>query len=66
MKDITSKVKINELPPGVSPRNIIEREVLNALVTIVDPKTETFPTVTKGRTNVYMMVGLQGDGKTTT
>ncbi|KAH0793299.1 SRP54-type protein [Histomonas meleagridis] len=65
MKDITSKVKINELPPGVSPRKIIEREVLNALVTMIDPKTEAFQP-TKGRTNVYMMVGLQGSGKTTT
>lgn len=62
---VKAKVKLEELPPGMSARKIIEREVLNQLVSIVDPGREPFRP-TKGRPNVYMMVGLQGAGKTTT
>lgn len=65
MKSMNNSVQFDELPPGVSARKIIEREVLNSLISILDPGKEPYHPE-KGRTNVYMMVGLQGAGKTTT
>ena len=65
MKEIKSKVNLSELPPGVSARKIIEREVLNALVKMIDPGTQPWEPE-KDSVNVIMMVGLQGSGKTTT
>ncbi|OHT01389.1 SRP54-type protein [Tritrichomonas foetus] len=65
MKEVKSKVNLADLPPGVSARKIIEREVLNALVKMIDPGTQPWEPE-KDKVNVIMMVGLQGAGKTTT
>ena len=64
-KKIKERVNLKELPPGCSARKIIEREVLNELVSIIDPGEQPYQPE-KGKPNVYMMVGLQGAGKTTT
>lgn len=64
-KSIRSKVKISELPNGISAKRFIEKEILSHLVKIIDPKVEPFKPVHR-QTNVFMMVGLQGAGKTTT
>jgi signal recognition particle subunit SRP54 len=65
MKGVKDKVDLKNLPPGMSARKIIHREVLNQLIAMVDPGRDPYRPV-KGRPNVYMMVGLQGAGKTTT
>lgn len=63
--EVKNTIKLDKLPPGVSARKVIETEVLKSLVNLIDPKVEPFEPQ-KGRMNVYMMVGLQGAGKTTT
>jgi signal recognition particle subunit SRP54 len=66
MKAVKNKVEMKNLAKsGMSMRKIIQREVLNHLIATVDPgRHPSKPT--KCRPNVYMMVGLQGSGKTTT
>lgn len=65
MKEVKKNVNLEEIPPGISARKIIEREVLNALVKMIDPGTTPWQPE-KDKTNIVMMVGLQGSGKTTT
>ena len=65
MKEVKAKVNLADLPPGISARKVIEREVLNALVRMIDPGTEPWQP-DKEHCNIIMMVGLQGAGKTTT
>lgn len=65
IKEIKSKVNLSELPPGISARKIIEREVINALVKMIDPERQRWEPE-KDKLNIVMMVGLQGSGKTTT
>ncbi|KAK8892778.1 Signal recognition particle [Tritrichomonas musculus] len=65
IKEIKSKVNLSELPPGISARKIIEREVINALVKMIDPERPRWKPE-KDKLNIVMMVGLQGSGKTTT
>lgn len=65
IKEIKNKVNLSELPPGISARKIIEREVINALVKMIDPERQRWEPE-KDKLNIIMMVGLQGSGKTTT
>lgn len=46
-------------------KHIIQKVIFDELVELVNPVEEPFKPV-KGKTNVLMMVGLQGAGKTTT
>jgi signal recognition particle subunit SRP54 len=64
-KAMRSKIKLDEVQPGTSPKGKIERETINELVNLVSPNVEPYEPK-KGKTNVYMFVGLQGSGKTTT
>ena len=50
---------------GHNKRKLIQQAVFGELVKLVDPGVKSYVPV-KGRSNVIMMVGLQGSGKTTT
>ena len=50
---------------GHDKRKLIQQAVFGELVKLVDPGVKSYVPV-KGRSNVIMMVGLQGSGKTTT
>lgn len=60
-----NQIKLADIPQGVSQKKYIERQTLKELVKLVDPGVEAYKP-TKGQPNVYMFVGLQGSGKTTT
>lgn len=64
-KNVKSKVKLNELGPGVNRKRLIQKSVYDALVDIVNPHQTPYQPK-KGKSNVLMFVGLQGAGKTTT
>ncbi|KAK4501440.1 hypothetical protein PRZ48_007249 [Zasmidium cellare] len=64
-KSIKSSVKFNELPPHANKKRIIQKAVFDALVDIVNPHQKPYEPK-KGKSNVIMFVGLQGNGKTTT
>ncbi|KAL9114764.1 MAG: hypothetical protein Q9227_001443 [Pyrenula ochraceoflavens] len=64
-KDIKGTVKFSELPEKANKKRIIQQAVFDRLVALVDPHAEAFKPK-KGRSQVFMMVGLQGHGKTTT
>src|SRR3569833_2638435 len=64
-KSIKSTVSFKELPPAVNKKRLIQKSVFDELVRLVDPHAEPFKPK-KGKTNVIMIVGLQGAGKTTT
>lgn len=63
-KNVTNKVKLEELAAGVNKRKMIQKAVFDELCAMLDPGTK--PCVLKrGKPNVVMFVGLQGNGKTT-
>jgi len=64
-KNITEKVKIEDMAAGLNKRKIIQQAVFEELCTLVDPGAKPWRP-TKGKPNVIMFVGLQGAGKTTT
>ena len=64
-KAMKSKIKFDDEQIGQNNRGKIERETINELVNLVDPH-ETPYQPKKGQPNVFMFVGLQGSGKTTT
>ncbi|KAL1936641.1 hypothetical protein VTP01DRAFT_775 [Rhizomucor pusillus] len=63
--NVKKNVNINELGGGVNKKRVIEKAVMDELYQLVDPGTEPYKPV-RNRPNVFMMVGLQGAGKTTT
>ncbi|KAI7853214.1 SRP54-type protein [Circinella umbellata] len=63
--NVKKSVNINEMGGGVNKKKIIQKAVMDELFELVDPGVEPYKPV-KGRPNVFMMVGLQGAGKTTT
>ncbi|WKT48483.1 AAA ATPase domain [Fusarium oxysporum f. sp. vasinfectum] len=56
---------VNNSPPAVNKKRLIQKAVFDELVKLVDPHAEPFRPK-KGKSNVIMFVGLQGAGKTTT
>ncbi|EFJ34599.1 hypothetical protein SELMODRAFT_81201 [Selaginella moellendorffii] len=56
---------VEKLAAGHDKRHIIQKAVFHELRAMLDAGKPSF-TPTKGRTNVVMLVGLQGCGKTTT
>ena len=67
-KSIHSAVNFKDIPPNTTPnqkKRLIQQAVFEHLVQLVDPHVEPYK-IKKGRSNVIMMVGLQGAGKTTT
>ena len=63
-KNLLRKVNLEEMAAGHNPRKLIEKAVFEELCTMLDGGEPFQPK--KGRPNVVMFVGLQGNGKTTT
>jgi signal recognition particle subunit SRP54 len=62
---IEEKALKEDLPPGVARREHVVKVVYDELTNFLGEKTAKLD-VTQGRTNIFMMVGVQGSGKTTT
>ncbi|OGD46995.1 signal recognition particle [Candidatus Bathyarchaeota archaeon RBG_16_48_13] len=62
---IEEKALKEDLPPGVARREHVVKVVYDELTNFLGEKTTKLD-VTQGRTNIFMMVGVQGSGKTTT
>ncbi|GAA5803415.1 hypothetical protein HPULCUR_008895 [Helicostylum pulchrum] len=63
--NIKKNVNLEELANGANKKRMIEKAVMDELYNLVDPQVEPYKPV-KRRANIFMMVGLQGAGKTTT
>jgi len=63
--NVKRAVKLEEMAAGLNKRKIIERTVFTELCDMLDPGIEPYA-LQKGKSNVVMFVGLQGNGKTTT
>ncbi|MGQ9513850.1 MAG: signal recognition particle receptor subunit alpha [Thermoproteota archaeon] len=59
------KAASQEIPPGVSRKDQIIYSAYNELIRILG-EAPVEPKIERGRTNTYMLVGIQGSGKTTT
>jgi signal recognition particle subunit SRP54 len=64
-KNIKASIPLDQLGAGINKRKLVQKAVLDELVNLVDPRVEPYKP-TKGKSNVFMFVGLQGSGKTTT
>lgn len=64
-KNIKSIVNLDEVAAGVNKRRVIQKAIFDELVRLLDPQVVPFQP-RKGKPNVFMFVGLQGSGKTTT
>eukprot|EP01087_Luapelamoeba_hula_P004747 TRINITY_DN1469_c0_g1_i1.p1 TRINITY_DN1469_c0_g1~~TRINITY_DN1469_c0_g1_i1.p1 ORF type:complete len:496 (+),score=123.31 TRINITY_DN1469_c0_g1_i1:217-1704(+) len=64
-KRLATKLNVEEMAAGLNKRKLIQQAVFEELCQLIDPGTEPFKP-TKGKPNVFMFVGLQGAGKTTT
>lgn len=62
--NVTNKVKLEELAAGVNKRKLIQKAVFDELCSMLDPGTKP-AALKRGKPNVVMFVGLQGNGKTT-
>lgn len=63
-KNVANRVKLEELAAGVNKRKLIQKAVFDELCAMLDPGTKP-ATLKRGKDNVVMFVGLQGNGKTT-
>ncbi|SAM03981.1 hypothetical protein [Absidia glauca] len=63
--NVKKAVNVPDLGGGVNKKRIIEKAVMDELYNLVDPGAEPYKPV-KRKANIFMMVGLQGAGKTTT
>mmetsp|Transcript_14949 Transcript_14949/g.28939 ORF Transcript_14949/g.28939 Transcript_14949/m.28939 type:complete len:496 (+) Transcript_14949:82-1569(+) len=63
--NVKKTVQLEDMAAGLNKRKIIEKAVFSELCAMLDPGTEAYK-LKKGKSNVVMFVGLQGNGKTTT
>lgn len=63
-KNVTSRVNLEELAAGVNKRKLIQKAVFDELCSMLNPGTKP-ALIKRGKPNVVMFVGLQGNGKTT-
>jgi len=63
-QEIQERVLKEQLPPGISRREHVVKVVYQELTKFLGEKPARLPIET-GRTNVLMLVGIQGSGKTT-
>lgn len=64
-QSVKKKVNLEELAAGVNRRKLIQKAVFDELCNMLNPGSSP-PPLKKGKPNVVMFVGLQGNGKTTT
>ncbi|MHA1836178.1 MAG: signal recognition particle receptor subunit alpha, partial [Candidatus Odinarchaeia archaeon] len=64
-RKIEKKAMEVELPPGISRREYVLKMIYDELTNILGKKTEPIK-IKHGQTNILMLVGIQGSGKTTT
>jgi len=62
---VLNRLKFEELAAGVNKRKMIQGAVVDELCALLDSGRDPVP-LKKGKPNVIMFVGLQGNGKTTT
>lgn len=63
--NLDNKIKNEKFKPGINKAKWVYNAIFDELVNLVDPKCEPYK-VKRGRSQVIMLVGLQGAGKTTT
>ncbi|ORX56448.1 signal recognition particle protein [Hesseltinella vesiculosa] len=64
-ENVKKAVNINDIGGGVNKKRIIEKAVMDELFDLVDAHTDVYKP-TKRKSSIFLMVGLQGAGKTTT
>lgn len=64
-RKLKQSINYKEITPGLSLKKIIEKAIFNELVKLIDPGIPAYKPQKK-MLNIFMMVGLQGAGKTTT
>jgi signal recognition particle subunit SRP54 len=64
-KNIESKILEEDLPPGITRRELAIKVVYDELVGLLGGEHAQPPKYPKGRTTVMLLVGIQGSGKTT-
>jgi signal recognition particle subunit SRP54 len=65
-KNIEKKILEEELPPGITRRELAVKVVYDELVTLLGGEKAQMPKYPKGKSTVILLVGIQGSGKTTT
>lgn len=63
--NLKKTLQLEEMSAGLNRRNAIRQAVFGELCKLLDPGKEPFKPV-KGKPNIVIFVGLQGNGKTTT
>eukprot|EP01122_Echinamoeba_exundans_P011391 TRINITY_DN4519_c0_g2_i1.p1 TRINITY_DN4519_c0_g2~~TRINITY_DN4519_c0_g2_i1.p1 ORF type:complete len:455 (-),score=136.77 TRINITY_DN4519_c0_g2_i1:69-1433(-) len=64
-ENLKKVLKVDDMAAGLNKRRAIKKAVFDELCKLLDPGKKPFKPV-KGRANIFMFVGLQGSGKTTT
>jgi len=64
-KRIEKKILEEELPPGITRRELAIKVVYDELVSLLGGERPQPPKYPKGKTTVLLLVGIQGSGKTT-
>lgn len=64
-KNIEKKILEEELPPGITRRELAIKVVYDELVSLLGGERLQPPKYPKGKTTVLLLVGIQGSGKTT-
>ena len=57
--NIKARVNLPELAAGLNKSSIIRKAVFEELCNLLDPKVKAYQPI-KGKSNIFMMVGLQG------
>jgi signal recognition particle subunit SRP54 len=65
-KNIEKKILEEELPPGITRRELAIKVVYDELVSLLGGEKAQVPKYPKGKSTVLLLVGIQGSGKTTT
>jgi len=65
-KNIEKKILEEELPSGITRRELAVKVVYDELVTLLGGEKAQIPKYPKGESTVILLVGIQGSGKTTT
>jgi len=65
-KNIEKKILEEELPPGITRRELAVKVVYDELTALLGGEETHPPKYPKGKSTVVMLVGIQGSGKTTT